>query len=172
MGIRVHKIVGWGTQSFSAPKGFSAKQENLWGMTPARLLSWCKRHQNEINAFLSNKSGTHRQMAWVLFEASMKDMKKGKHYVSEAVSFDPEFGFENSILFSPLEMIDQTKRYDNLIDWLEERDHAEPRWEWLTRGIYPFNKGDLPLSVIGVCLYLKIPEVIPELKEALYVYWS
>lgn len=172
MGIRVHKCVGWGTQKFTAPEDFFDRIETLWEMSPRRLLTWCKKHRSQIDAFYPEKSESQLKMAWGLFEVSMQDMKKEKHHASEVVSFDPEFGFENSILFSPLEMIKQTKRYDDLIDWLEERDHAEPRWEWLNRGIYPFDKGDLPITVVGVCLFLGITEVIPELKEALYVYWS
>lgn len=174
MGIRVHKSVGWGTQDFSVPKDFSDRMEILWEMSPARFFTWCKKHKSEIEVFLTDKSEPQRKMSWFLFEGAMQDLKRAerKHHVSDMVSFDDEFGLENTILFSPLEIIGQTKRYDNLIDWLEERDHAEPRWQYLDRGIYPFDKGCLPISVIGICLLLKVPEILTELKEALYVYWS
>jgi len=52
MGIRVHKCVGWGTQDFTAPEDFFDKIETLWEMSPRRLLTWCKKHRSQIDAFI------------------------------------------------------------------------------------------------------------------------
>lgn len=67
-------------------------------------------------------------------------------------------------------MEEQCKRYDDLIDWLEE--NGERRWKWLEKGIYPYQRGEIPVSVVAVCLYLGLEKYVQNLREVLYVYWS
>lgn len=168
MGIRIHKIVGWGTDQFSAGDDFSEQMEEFWSLSGKDFVKWLKAHKDEIKKLCAPK---HEAMFEFHWECLLKDAVKENH-ISRCVSFDPEFGFENNIVISPIEMIDQCKRYDDLIDWLEEVEHCEPRWQWLTRGIYPYQKGEIPVSVVAVCLYLKIENLVQNLKEVLYVYWS
>lgn len=140
--------------------------EDFWSLSGAEFVEWLREHKAEIEKICAPKNLGTFEFYW---QCLLQDAAEAKQ-ISRVISHDSEFGFANHIVISPLEMVKRCKRYDDLIDWLEE--DGLPRWKWLDKGIYPYQNGEMPVSVVAVCLYLGLQSLIPDLKEALYVYWS
>lgn len=179
MGLRVHKMVGWGTDELQIKdrKDFDAQMENLWDLSTHEWLAWLTSHQAQIREiaeehFPSNipKPGSLLPMT---IEILRHEVPRGVIDIDTpnyCVSHDDEFGHENTIVICPTHMMNRCRRYNDLVDWLEES--GEVRFRYLEKGIYPFDKGMIAEDVVGLCLFLGIEDVIPKLREALYVYWG
>lgn len=140
--------------------------EDFWSLSGLEFVEWLKAHKNEVEKLCAPKNLGTFEFHW---QCLLQDAAEAKH-ISRVISYDSEFGFKNHIVISPLEMEEQCKRYDDLIDWLEE--NGERRWKWLEKGIYPYQRGEIPVSVVAVCLYLGLEKYVQNLREVLYVYWS
>lgn len=175
MGIRVHKIVGYGTDQFVPPTDFEYRREELASWGSKEFLSWLQSNKNSIMDLYC--STTHNKKTaefnWKMMLLFLEDWKSDPCRLSPSntIQYNDEFGLKNHLLIIPIEQQKQCFRHDDLIDWLEE-EHIEPRWRWLDKGIYPRQKGKLSIGVLAMCVYFGIEAIVPNLREALYVYWS
>lgn len=184
MGIRINKVVGWGTDSLELkdPEGFDEKCEALYDLSAKEWLAWITVHEEEIYAIANHLVETQGRTlpcftpkwmrALVNNPGELKLARPGRCY-----AFDDEFGLENAIVFWPFNMHHKCCRYNDLIDWFEESMYLSKTDETVRfvpydRGIHPFEKGQIPFSVIATCIFLGVEDVVPKLKEVLYVYWS
>ena len=168
MGIRVHKAVGWGVNDFTPPESFDSRLDDLVEMPTEEFVAWMTSHEDELCKRISHVPVFDARYFRDRLKLRNKADKLPELY--KCISYNDEFGDGNCILFCSLEMADTCRRYDDIVDWLEEDDKV--RWRFLEKNIYPYEKGEVPFSVVAICVFLGIEEIIPRLREALYVYWS
>lgn len=171
MGIRVNKVVGWGTRGFVEPADFDERREQLWELSPQEFVAWMSRQEERIAEYFPSQ-GNNDVAYWLRYmRSAFRRRDDGVKLTSPAqcVRFDPEFGLKDAIVAFPIHM-GKCHRRDDLIDWCEENGRS--RWKALKKPIYPFEKGDIPVSVIGLYLFLGLEDLIPQLEEVLYVYWA
>jgi len=172
MGIRVHKRVGWGIDNFNTPEDFHDRYEELAELSTKEFIAWVISNQDEIIALVPDTTAMHNIAFGIKYLKSFVGESSRLKRLDDphlCVGWDDEFGLEKAIIIHPLHM-KNCRRYDDLIDWLEESNGE--RWKYLKKGIHPYNKGVVPVSVVATCLFLGIENIIPNLREALYVYWS
>lgn len=177
MGIRIHKAVGYGLRNFSPPKGWQDKCNTAYEISLEDFIKFCHNHKEKILSYtIGDRSRT------MMFEVDLDGIRDDNllnRSLGEYLLFDDEYGFSDALLFLP-PGYKNWKRIDDTIDYCEEmaylrtiRDsELEPRFLPLPYGIYPHDKGKPPLTVIALALWFEIPEIIPQLTEALYLYWS
>jgi hypothetical protein len=173
MGIRVHKVIGYGVRGFVPPTGFLDRLNKLGEIKRSTLNRWVKKNRETIESLTG--PGHHFDLDIMLMSKRLS--AHGAAIFPEnvgLVSYDDEFGLKDALLITPPTADPYWRRYDDIIDWLEETKSSGPRtrWEWLKYGIYPHDKGKTPASVAAVCLFLGVPNIFAQLREALYVWWS
>lgn len=178
MGIRVHKVMGYGLHNAlptkKARKAFRERYEAFQEMSREETLAWVKENRQAIEALHPAGAEKHMELD-CLFAGPGTIGEDEDSCGTQRLFWEPEFGKKGAILIRPLWGCKQWHRYDNLIDHIEEQEASEDmpvRWEYLTKGIYPYGWRQPPASVAAVCLFLGIEHLYPRLKEALYVYWS
>lgn len=173
MGIRVHKAIGYGIRKFKPTLAFKQRYEDFCEMSRADFNEWVVANRPAIEALIGGEPKHHFELDILLC-----DNPKSWAYMKGAsnvnyVLFQDEFGLKDALLIRPLTSSDDWYRYDDSIDYLEEqtKDGPRVRWKFLKGSLYPNLKGEPPPSVAATCLYLGIPEVYAQLREALYVWW-
>lgn len=174
MGIRVHKIIGYGTDRFVPPSDFEYRREELASRDNKEFLSWLQSNKNSIMDLycLTARNKKTVEFNWKMMFLTLEEQKNDSYSFyspSGAIKYDNEFGLEDHLLIIPIEQQRKCFRYDDLIDWLEE-EHIKPRWRWLDKGIYPRQKGELSIGVLAMCVYFGIEAIVPKLREALFVF--
>lgn len=165
MGIRVHKAVGYGMRGFKAPEDFGD-----------RIEAACLSREDWADRVLTDPAvaaiHSERERSTEAFLLRARSIDKGLYHGAHVVVFDEEFGFDDAILICPPRLLPGAHRYDDLLDWLEERGECQPRWVDLALGIYPYDKGVIPPSVTAVLSVLGILNLRASFTESLYVKWS
>jgi len=166
MGIRVHKVVGWGVVNLQKDdprvdfaalrKGF----EDAEDISLSDFRAWCGRNQSR----LANLCATDHIFPTVFKHPvdeilyMMEDMPDISHYdVGRAVVWGDEFLDANVLMTVPLECTHKWIRHDDLIDWLEERSRgATNTVKQIDTGIHPYDshyvryvKPDSDLNILG-----------------------
>jgi hypothetical protein len=157
MGIRVHKVIGYGVDDLqhdgrrmTDPRidwgRLQKKMDKAYDIDAEAFLKWCVRHKREIQLMEESEGGrVHwKNLPWLL-EESLKRMIKDKFYwtLGSCLIHDEEFGIPGVMLFLPVDS--NWKRYDDTIDWVEETacHKQESRVVRLEHGcesgIYPYN---------------------------------
>lgn len=185
MGLRINKAVGWGTDALDLkdPEEFDERREALFDLSVEEWVMWISTHETEILSHAKKHGNIIRSFTITYLRGLLKESKDFPNdfqFVRPGwcFEFDEEFGQRNTILFWPFHMAHKCHRRDDLIDWFEEGMRISTDSSEVVRfvprkcGIWPFEKGDIPYSVIATCIFLGIEDVIPKLKEALYVYWG
>jgi hypothetical protein len=172
MSMRVHKAIGYGMRGFKATSRFLENREVLCEGGWQALHDWAMAHASAIQDL-------HRDVfpdgAIAYFDLGFPTHKPDEG-LSRYVMYDDEFGYKDALLLRPLICSGDWHRYDDSIDYLEERRGGVPktqrRWKSLKTALYPYSFGHPPISITTLCMYLGIPEVLPHLQESLYVWWS
>ena len=171
MGIRVNKVAGWGTRDFKPPKNWDDRLETLYDMSAKEFIAWMALNKDEIATHFRS-TGFNTVDFYIRYYLSLIKQKRDAANLASPASccvHDDEFGIKGAIVFYPMDM-KSCQRRDDLIDYLDES--FESRWTPIGKGIYPFNKGEVPVGVIAICLFLGVAEIIPKLREVIYVYWG
>lgn len=168
MGIRINKSVGYGFQKFVEPANWEETMEKIYagGCDMRVLYNWTKENYDSLGL----PSASSRTDLF-LFECRIKEIAKTS--IGACVVRDEEFGIPGTLqLLIPGHP--EFMRRDDSIDYCEEcaSGSSEPRFVELNAGIYPHLQGQVPSTVVALAHFLGIPEVVPHLKESLYVYWS
>lgn len=174
MGIRVHKSIGYGVHPFKATEAFIDRACNqAVDVTIGEFATWCKEHQGEILRFLPGDKPEERARRKMFKSVDLLAINK-RHFennLSSLIAYDNEA--LDAMVLLPIAH-DEWRRHDATIDWAEESMlHGQlDRFVYLNSGLYPHDKGKIPLTVAALTLWLGIPDIWPQLREALYVYWG
>jgi hypothetical protein len=174
MGIRVRKSIGYGLRGFKPSKTFLRKQELSYETTLQDFAKWCVEHKEYIFALIPVDDRARR----ALFNVDIKTLtekKRAKDILGLYCLFDNETDDQDTLMLLPLNRLGETwTRYDDSLDYHEEVElhGGKDRFVSFAHGIFPYDKGEPPLTVAALALWLGIPEIWPKLHEALYVYWS
>jgi hypothetical protein len=174
MGIRIHKVIGYGFTDFVETEPFKVQQEEAYDVTLARFYTWCDERWDDILKlpcspvdqilFQSYVGGRNPRLK------KMKTEKLGTHIV-----IDTEFGLPNVLLFT-CPHSQGWNRYDDIIDyyeaWRDDDQALEPTVKLLETGIYPYDRGTAPLAIGAVLLWLGLESRFLDLKPMVYTYWS
>lgn len=167
MGLRIHKSVGYGITDFVAPTDWGERLERVYACSLTKFLKWTKKN---IEVITDGVSPNKIRGDLVLFECLIRqDLPKGATLAGSVIDAH-EFGISGVLQLIP-PGYHRFNRYDDSIDYFEEAESSEPRYRELGIGLYPFSKGEIPVPVMALAHYIGLPEVIPHLKESLYVYW-
>lgn len=181
MGIRVHKVVGYGLRGFEpSPEVADRLREDE--TTIKEFITWCEEHREEILALPTRSRSAHERRATLsLFPIALLSLKEkdgtAATMLHDCLAWDDEFGVKDALVILPPEYAKAWSNYNNFVDWAEESSRSvggEPadRFEHLKIGLYPNSLGDIPLSVGAVLLFHGLGDLWPKLHESLYVWWS
>lgn len=177
MGLRVHKILGYGVKPLSHGHGKKLDDEATWERAeeigPEKFLGWMQKHKDEIRKIAGIDENRFDLDMAIMRGSPKKGPFGGEWTLTDSWFYQREFGYKDVVVFVPPCHFDWA-RYDDLIDYTEEcvEHECERRLKVLNRAIYPYLKEKPPCTIAAVLLWLGIPEVWPDLKEMLYVYWS
>lgn len=156
MGIRIHKVMGWGLDdvrheddSPTDPR-FNPKfeqdeeyQEFLYSF-PKDFLTWVSSHEDEAIAICRSANGEygskHPCLDMVLQGFAQDILDASREAPDDPFVYDGEYGAPNVFLIVPIEQGKRWSRYDDAIDYYETPD-AEPMVNRLDHrcGIYPWT---------------------------------
>jgi hypothetical protein len=138
MGIRIHKILGYGLTDVKVEdyqivderfdqKGYTSGEITPPGKTHRQLfLNFCKERLEKYEYMLLHEEALRRNREWRIYDS---------------ICFDPEYGKPEVFMISP-PFSDQYSRYDDIIDYHEEAAvylNAAPRVVEIPGGIYPWS---------------------------------
>ncbi len=156
MGIRIHKVMGYGITNFKGEKDprFTPKFfDNEWqedDSTVEDLLKWALKNPKPI----LEAGGADFSMLKYMLEKGYKesDIVKSellaytpevrKQSLVSCVTYEEEFGLKNVVVFQPYNMAKNWKRYDDDIDYAEaSRIHVNNinKLKDCWSGLYPHN---------------------------------
>jgi hypothetical protein len=175
MGIRVHKAIGYGVRKFRPTLEFNQRREDFCDMSRGDFNKWVAANRQAIESLAGGDPKRHFDLDVLLACEKSKSWayQKGANNTNY-VFLEEEFGYKDALLIRPLTSHPDWYRFDDSIDYLEEhtKDGPRNRWKFLNQGLYPYLRDGAPTNVAAVCLFLGVPEVFPQLREALYVWWS
>lgn len=174
VGIKIHKSLGYGVQNFVPPSSWEETREQIAHCSLKEFGKWFEENLTLIRGDVRESTA---KVDLYLFKALLleipKKVARGRDLLHYVV-FDNEFGLEGILQLIPPCYLNW-RRYDDTLDYYEESPNAEPsapRYVELSHGIYPFLDNETPMIVKGLATYLGIPEIIPNLKPSVYVYWG
>lgn len=135
MGIRVHKVIGYGLTDVTGPddrrftRNLYDLAEELWETPWEEVLLRVAKIEKGLMCRGVSTFAYHR--SW---------WKDGVHETTPFLSYDDEFGLKNVVLFtSPL--YPSWHRHDETMDWMEETENfsQDSRVQVFQRPIYPFE---------------------------------
>lgn len=162
MGIRIHKIIGWGLNNIIAEK-FEVidprintdffGSEDYWNKLEDMdtFFTWLKENEeenvkilNEVEPPVFDKPENYETkydipIRWAIngWDANKNNEKK-KEFNRYPITYDPEFGKKEVMLFSPIDEL-YWSRYDDIIDYYEQDEqHNEVKMLNNSCGIYPY----------------------------------
>lgn len=138
MGIRVHKVVGWGFDDIKTRNGCIA-DGRIRNSSP--LLDYEDFNLQEYLEFVEAKGDTHNNMDRYLYNHT--DVEKPKLTTWDLVHWGDEYMMKQIMVIVPVSMTKEWYRYDNAIDWVEETYFQKEtsqinRYEKIPHGIYPW----------------------------------
>lgn len=147
MGIRVHKVLGYGltdvvceSYRISDPRINPESKfvnDDLWDLEVEDYRDWLKEKSEGGRDDLGNMD------YWIMKER-LEDSRGRKYSMSDSFVHQAEYGLDNVILLSPVTHTDW-RRFDDSIDYVEEtymRERGETqidRVNVLPHGIYPYS---------------------------------
>lgn len=173
MGIRIHKSIGYAVSNFQKPEGWEEERmeraHKTYLLGDDGFLVWCSEHQTKI---LEHYKGPEWKVRTGL-NAMFFPQEGWTASLGSFIVESSEMGIPGVLQLIP-PGYPEFRRYDNIIDWVEETasGSAEPKLKYLDTGLYPFEPCIVPVPVIGLALWLEIPQVIPHLKESIYTFWG
>lgn len=162
MGIRIKKVAGYGIQPFEASPEVLRKLDELCEMNLGEILSWIEKNSSSLKKTKGN--------SWFWEVSHLRELQGKGKFISNLAVYNPEMGIKDLLVLRPVSNEDSL-RYNDLIDWLEERvEDPTPRVRFVEDlGIPPNNPGEPPVSVLAAALYLGIDP--SRLRECVYTYW-
>ena len=150
MGLRIHKVIGYGLSDFDPDHDERLNPSQLLSaedatFTVGELLEWGQEHIETLRELYPYDIS-------IIHEAPTKmSLKLGLDLLSDenkeisgydCIVFDREYGEPNVVLFIPVDNIEEWYRYDDIIDYTEETADIHElanHVKTLTTGIYPYN---------------------------------
>jgi hypothetical protein len=149
MGIRIHKMIGWGLSDLVEQADSRINYENLFVAKDInKFIEWLKEENQEaIDVLLKidqvyshrkdmkgNLDDCQNKISWIirLCEDSESDWN-----MRLPISYDPEFCSPNFLVFLPIDM-NECSRYDNLIDYYDCKAGVDIKDLTHRCGIYPW----------------------------------
>lgn len=177
MNIRIHKVLGYACDSFVKPKNFDELFDRAYDTTLSEFFEWCRSNEARILSRFSEDAAPSMRMRRCEFGASINSTQNflSAPLLGEFVHIDEECGIAGLIVLRPPERTSSMFRYDDEIDHYEEQSlhrDSEPKLIKLQRGIYPHDRGEIPIGVFALCSWLDVPELFDRLEEAIYTWWA
>lgn len=156
MGIRVHKIIGYGIVDLEHNESTMTDKRINWDILKNLCEKAEKARGGKFIKWYNNNFGNFSKLQAKKFHLGYdRLLRTKKFYVSSIGSFisdnknwnlseclvhNDEYGFPNVIVFIPPIFSKQWKRYDDTIDWLEETQNygQQNRFQLLDRDLYPY----------------------------------
>lgn len=168
MSIRIHKVLGYGMDAFKPTPQFEERC-NEWRYTA--FLDFAEEHFLDVCKIASeSRSVTKGGVQAFYLDIRLPRAMKYTKVLHRIVAWDNEGSSKRKIVLIPPAMSQQWYRFDDAIDYAEARS-MRSRFVKLDRGIYPYDKGNPPLILAAMCLYLGVPELFAQLEEVVYTYW-
>lgn len=176
MGVRVHKVIGFATDTFASTPEHWSRFSKIGEDTVDMFAGWCREHKDDIIGVASDWSRAERLgFDWDL-DALVEYLHIRRDYLGRFIHGKNSLSGkgENILLLIPLTTTPRWNRYNDDIDWAEETQFHEQsdRLCFLERELHPYAKGRPPILLAAMLLRLGVPELWGTLREALYVYWS
>jgi len=164
VGIRIHKVMGWGLNNIVTDEKGEVidpridttffQSEDYWEKMSniEKFMKYLKNNKEECTNLLktvessprdnSGNRGFEINIFLSLWEHSFKKHKEGKgfyNYCNNSITYEPEFGKKEILLFTPISC-DNWSRSNDSIDYYEAGENMEITIKDLTDrcGIYPF----------------------------------
>ena len=177
MGIRINKHIGY---ALRRPAEFWRAMRPVFAVVNelelhSEFLPWANENIEAVRALLPPTSLQHTH-AEVFLDPSVIDERDRWTAVGHCVAYSDEGGDPEIVLLRPVASTSWFRR-DDTIDYCEEKlrrgDEAMPHVEYLDVPIHPQDERTrIPVCVAAILLRLGIPELVPELREAVYTYWG
>lgn len=143
MGIRVHKVIGYGLTDLEATdRKITDTRIGSADLVRQAMETDTRTYLEWLEALDPAEDDISRSLdRWSLEDSLQKGENRDLY---DSVAYDPEFGAPNVIVFIPPSMRDW-RHYDDPIDWVEETyrtDGSAPqaaRHRELPHGFYPYN---------------------------------
>lgn len=200
MGIRIHKVLGYGITDLKTKDGNKTdkiivderinkngflmvdyEQREKWKVED--YLKYIIDHEKEdeyYDAEVLKGSITTR-----IIRRDFNKLKETVYNIDELVIYDWEYGMPQVVVFVPITHINDWTRYDDVIDYYDSINYGtgsiENEIKILSGGIFPYssinsktNKKIIPFEIRMLCKYLKIfvdDKYIDDLEPVLYSYW-
>jgi hypothetical protein len=149
MGIRVHKVLGFGINDLEVddfditdPRVDKDKydefQEKTWDLSMEDFIKWCEENTKDRDEFHKRLCGGEE-----LYSTYFMDLDRvptsNIRGIGHHVVWEPEFGIPEVMLFVPPGRFGEWFRYDDHLDYYEESIRREQgNWVMMTeRPIYP-----------------------------------
>ena len=195
MGIRVHKVIGYGVTDFKAPKQWHEILDKASDTLIENFLTYCSKNEETIKNLYLEMGLPNQAKGGVAFDdAFSRQMLKIGHLKASAIGCggksskptvdhlihyqdEGELGLRKVVVFLPASGAYEWHRGDDPIDYVEETTRRPktgfgPRVKELKMGLFPYMQGKPPPTLLGLLLWIGMTDLAPRLKELLYVYWS
>jgi len=175
MGIRVHKVLGYGlsdikVEKYSLVDPRFTLQGGAWDyflellaydIKPEEYIYWLRHDLLKRNEEELASVGIHDTIMLRLLLGESKRRKKFKNSLKleECLTHQSEFGFPNVMLFTPPDYLEEWVQCDSTMDWVSETyEHSQENRILALPGIYPYNSlqnkdGIVPNSIEAQVLY-------------------
>lgn len=177
MGIRINKHIGYAVRR---PADFWRGMRSVFDVVceiklHEEFLPWANENIEAVRALLPPTSLQHTH-AEVFLDPCVIHERDRWTAVGHCLAHSDEGGDPEVLVVRPVAS-PRWFRTDDTLDYYEEKlrhgDAHMPHVEYLDRPIYPQDERTrLPVCVAAILLRLGIPELVPELREAVYTYWG
>lgn len=145
MGIRIHKVLGYGLTDLQVADGKIVDPR----INPKSvLLSYSKSSKLEpyLEYLRDRASGKHdgtkdisAQIEATFIEQLSGKKKQPKATPYDCVTWETEGGLPNVFVLTPLGLVNEWHRWDDTIDYYEAEGNPEPGLKLLKTGAYPYD---------------------------------
>jgi hypothetical protein len=165
MGIRVHKMIGYGVANLKYRRNkkghvvmtdpridwdaYDKMVDSRYDRDMEKFIGWMEQHSAEIDALAAKERPTrtdpYEYTKWEVATLTgvLKDSPRRHHYdFLRCIQHGTEYMLPRVMLFIAPTMADQWYRYDDTLDWVEE-SHSRRQNNWVQKlrspGIYPYS---------------------------------
>lgn len=170
MTVFLHKILGYGLDSFEPPENWNTLTDKASLITPEKFIDFCLEHLEEI-------SGCYQLSSFAL-DSHFRGMKsKLNGTIAQCIRYNPKDGLPGVLVLVPWSHLRQWWRVDDSLDYYQEKLHFVKtnrfaRLDRLPEGIHPYRRHELPLELCGLLWWMGMPELAHRLEEVVYTYWA